>query len=837
VSINEMAWGADGTYAALDGLPYTTVAVNMDDGAFDAALSGFEWDEDHVYSYPHTSFLDADNRVSIRSNTATRPESISALLETECHGTVDAPEWIFVPNNRSKTIELAYADGPTGVPVRLNNDGVWDHPVDLDGDLQAPIVLRYFRRNRWPAGLFRLATTYRYNDDGEVIVTVQGPQPSTANAMEVAPWPRLGFPSSSDLENRYNLATFRPGRRLPENPWIIYNLGEDWDSDNLLQATFRTNNGSGYSLEDARAATWDGETMPEQAGSPGALAVTRSYYRYQEWPQRLWSSEWNADGSPRFGRDTFGRFCDVELDESSFESPIADPDQFNYQRWISMEGVEGFTRNISDDGGTIWIRGGESGGIESWANAVYSTNGHHTTMWSTSDGGAQPHLSTYVREAWWPPNVYRRLDTFRFYGGEGYNIEFRSSGESDEPGHEPLAESDHRWGSQIVDDWVRGLEEEIGRPIFENPREGMPWLLLPSNAVQSRGYVPEVEGHTISMLPGHMTQELEVFTEEQTRGVHRLDDGGNYTLGQEFRNGIALFFRPDCTWYLSDDPPETPAIVLVLEKTRQFFESYEDPDLVNDLAVELHDRTQMRADAWRRAITNAESQIRSLNDRIMQFMGQLQENHEKMAYYQQMSLERFKEILERNRVLVEREGALTYGPNHLTLKMPPFNVEGLTIGPLSITLTTGNRAFSIRVEAGTGSNLSQFRNPHPHVDAGGNVCWGNGGTIAQNLSQGIDPLEFLFTTAQFLKTGYHERGAYCSIRNWSTTPTWFCQHCEVRHPENQQCPDYCGHCAEYIDPDDHVYCSVHGICYVPSEQVDDGCPQCRHSAEQSAAAS
>jgi hypothetical protein len=196
-----------------------------------------------------------------------------------------------------------------------------------------------------------------------------------------------------------------------------------------------------------------------------------------------------------------------------------------------------------------------------------------------------------------------------------------------------------------------------------------------------------------------------------------------------------------------------------------------------------------------------------------------------MAYYTNITRDGYRDILQRNRALVDTQGRLTYRGTTLKLRMHPFTIERQRIGPLIVTVTSGANVFEVKITIDPSSpNKSQFGHIHPHVDSGGRICWGSGGFMANQLAKGIDPLEFLFATAQFLKEGYQAGDAYCKIINWRQHRMWWCEDCDVEHPDGQQCPNQCSQCGQQVIWDEHGTCSEHGNCWSFNER--ETCPVC-----------
>jgi hypothetical protein len=842
VDTTHLRWDRSGDQFSIDGWNQPAQHINIHDleGTVRAMFGDAIYDAmgDEVITYPHIQSLANDPRIRVRDFTYTAPERIEALLETEVDGALAVPTHIFVENNRAKTIELVYSNDLKGTPERINHDGVWSHDPADDLREDRPVRLCYFRRNRWPAGLFRLAKTYRYNDEGNVLVTVHSAQPRGGGSITPRAWPRLSFPSALDLRRRVQLTNYlNRGNPIPDgSAWLQYDpgLGEgSGEGDRVLHIDYRVrSNGNADLYNRSTAVPGDFEYKNESTYDDGI--IRRSYYRFSDWPKYIWSLEWNDDGTPFYAPDAFGPRCPLDEDESSFESPIQGSNNFAYQKWFVFD--ENVVGHPDQREGTLWVNRVEEGvRVQRVSNTHW---GHHTTYWGAGhDDGPQPYMATYHRNGWWPRGLYRRCDNVALRNADYYNVQFRWDLESDAPGQAPL-DSEHRWGSAVIDAWVTQLEEEIGRPIYERPQDGMPWLAFYQEPIgTSRVRSVVLDGQALPLVPG--VQDPSLQTGDIASQDSIMDDSGGYYIANTYRTGIAALLRPDCVFYTNPDSDDERRhehpIIHYLEKFRSWFVAYEDPDLVRDLAVALHGRTHQRARTWKRNMEAAEAQARQFNERMMQEVAKVQEYRRKMAYYDTMDIDHFKSILERNRSLLEHHGTLTYGNNHITLKMNVFHIQGQPIGPLTIKIVTGD-TFGVTVRGDRNSgNQSQYGHPHPHVDPHGTICWGNGSEIASQLARGIDPLEFLFMAAEFFKTGYTPNDAYCKIANWSRAQTWYCEHCGVHHPQGESCPEICTHCNSYVDHDDHAHCETHNHCYTLSDTENETCPLCDAAAQSAAA--
>ncbi len=191
-----------------------------------------------------------------------------------------------------------------------------------------------------------------------------------------------------------------------------------------------------------------------------------------------------------------------------------------------------------------------------------------------------------------------------------------------------------------------------------------------------------------------------------------------------------------------------------------------------------------------------------------------------------MTLDTYKEHCESWRESLLNQGSLTIDRlNNLIFNLPTFtlqdqNERDVPLGPYKISFNLID--YSIKVTAT--ENLSHGdRYPHPHVDVNGYICWGNGVETIQRLLANPNPLEILFTTAHFLKHGYHRSGAYVKLEYWLPPSGWYCEHCDVRHPDDTLCPRQCQRCSGHPRiMDSHQWCEDHERCF----DLPGMCAQC-----------
>jgi hypothetical protein len=185
--------------------------------------------------------------------------------------------------------------------------------------------------------------------------------------------------------------------------------------------------------------------------------------------------------------------------------------------------------------------------------------------------------------------------------------------------------------------------------------------------------------------------------------------------------------------------------------------------------------------------------------------------------------------------------------------------EYAEIGPFKISLDRQTLALSVHSVNGgtpeTTTRMSRGGHIHPHVSSDGLVCWGgsapdsdtpSGRDLVRQIMQRRNMFELLFYAVDFFKRGYYSGDAYEQLSGWVEDPhqdEWYCDHCEVYHPNGSDCPNICQDCGEYVDWEVHRYCPEHG-CYdmqtaTPSRDPadyesahEDHCPTCIEEREE-----
>lgn len=786
---------------------------------------------------PHTSFQDfcvphirGPRSFTIESTEWSRPASLSKTLDAMENGSNSLPLWVFSSTGECDFIEDTVSDSI----LYLSNDANEEVQGELThrsvGSNPEDYCVAYYRQSAWPAGLYRLIDSYRHEGENTQIPGSIVGQVIGRHRDLVAP-ARLGldYVRNIDLVHASDISvSIVHARTVTQSTqeWWFWN---DHDLNASGEGTFhfaRTEDQrqSYFEHEDAfvNRVGADGADLPGNPNS--ALEISHSLYRYDRWPENVFSSAWTPAGEPAYGPDAMGRgYNEVEAgspDESSFENPITDPDAFAYQTWVKFSCWQP-TNGNHQQGRSVWVA---EDNVRRAGFHSSSSEEHAFNQWTNDDKGFE---ASYYRRRHFPEGVYRRLDRMRLHGTADSFITRLEH--EDEP---PLSECGAPWHSNLLRDWITAMEEEIGRPIFSDPSQGAPWIRLWSpqeTESHSREYNALLGGNYVILRPGQAPIHPVGF-EEDVLGNFQCDDGNHFAT--KYRTGMDFHFDPCATRYVSGTPrtgeaPEN-GLQLLLDKIAPFFREYRDPNVVTDLAASLYSRVASKKNAFDGDVRNKMAAISRVQGQLNELVGSLGQVYETMAYYDTMSEAKYIATLEGNLELITQHGTLKHRNNTLTLTLNEFEIANQPLGPMNIKLTwTGRGAFNVTVHPVRGcENKSQHGHVHPHVSNGedGSICWGGGGRMAEALARNIDPLEFIFATAIFLKTGYQAGDAYCRIGNWTPVSTWFCNPCNDDHVEGQPCPYICQSCTVRVDWDEHGRCEQHNSCWSYDDR--ETCPVC-----------
>ena len=676
--------------------------------------------------------------------------------------------------------------------------------------------ISYFRREWWPAGVYRLAEVYHTetaHSGAPATIPIFDDEPSVENARLIVTG-RLRYPVLEQYGRRLNLSEMllrAVGETVPANPdWVFWETPPD--SVTPQTRCIHVNIQSDHVL----VLHSSDEELVRVAG------VT-SLYRHEHWPEHVWSGKWKVldDGTtePMFGPDAFGRTCGRE-DNSTDQNPIRLEAEFDFQKWVRPR----WDARATSTTGTGHIHVGIAN--SRWAAAARPPrDNYHIQSWSER---GKTYEATYFRRATFPPGLWRRVDHFSDAVAVRYGTNTATMTVQQHPDEPGQADAEAPWFSSVLHDWVRAMEEEIGRPIYSNPAQGSPWIKgwSPEESVAIATVItPLVDGHQLFMPIGELPR-----IRGQNRGVNLHDDRQDYYYARKYRTGVALAFNPCSLTYAAEAEAGTErpehALHVVLSKLESFFRDYHDPDVVEDMVDDVFERIQLRANSFQERINTEQHSIRSYQRNIDRHVKAIANLYDQQSFYRDMTKGRFRKSLESNRDLISNFGKMTLENDELVLTMDQFFIEGQAIGPLQVSMNISGNTYPIRVVAL--NNESQYGNAHPHIDTDGRACWGNGAEEASAMSSGADPLEFMFWTANFLKEGYHEVGSFCRIGQWSRAQVWWCENCEVEHPTGAMCPHYCQRCENHVDMESHHHCGNHG-CW--SEDDHDDCPGCETQNE------
>ena len=718
--------------------------------------------------------------------------------------------WVFWdPSIEHATLSAESLAGDTLVTVHPEEDA----PIDREG-LFDPVWLTqghvpYFRRAYWPDGLFRIAGIIRFGD-GEGPRAYQVPcfsnePPANAEALSIRR-PAVSYPTAEHfIGGRIGLATLlaQPGRRIRSTHWILWDMGSEISDASL----HLTPTGSTYSVSDAIEGI-------VKSSEPGIITL----YRYKHWPSHTWSAVWDGEET-FFKEDAFGPFQDEQSDTSTHQAPVTDRQEFQFPKWIKP--VWHSTLSVASDKRYIVVN------ISHNRATVGSMGDHHPiTYWTDTD---QPKKAVYFRERSFPAGVYRRLDRHSLSVRAG-RIRIATYVHQDEPCHTTAPAP---WYSERLAQWVERMSERLGRPIHSHPDQGTPFL-----SVEDPGHNRGSAGFRFTFGGAEMQAQssMHVHIDEGDNITNLTCDNNQIYWGSKYRTGIKLHFDPHMLHYVEgQEGVEGHPLDAILSSFEEFFATYEDPDITEELSEQVWNRVANRVNRFDNDVERAKQSIRSKQEHLDAAVQHLQSLYERRSFFADLSQAKFRSILRRNRRLIERQGSLTFDGNMIKLKVDPFEIQGQPIGPLMVSMTLNETAFRVKVTSTNSeqsqANLSQQGYCHPHVDSRSHrICWGTGGNIAAELANGFDPLEYLFATVQFLKEGYHAEGAYVRIDQWRPRQVWWCEHCEADHPNGEDCPHLCRHCGEYVDMDEHEHCSDHRVCW--NNLDDDDCPRCAEASEQ-----
>jgi hypothetical protein len=397
--------------------------------------------------------------------------------------------------------------------------------------------------------------------------------------------------------------------------------------------------------------------------------------------------------------------------------------------------------------------------------------------------------------------------------------------------------------SRIIDEqnryfesWKGFLEASTGQKILLSPELNRPWLILPNHYDQ---HYLTIEGHEILGWGEDLPYVSEYIKCDGDRSV-------NCAAVVESGRALQLLVDPRTVRYVQqhdgrgEDSRPNPGWLL-LRAIESFFKDWKKkmPERLEKVFMGIkEERLNWLDNQIRRSIsiaTNLEASLKETNDDLVR-------HRRAQIALRHISSKHFTEAADNWHGIIDSIGELsvirpnnTDLPTALRLTMPDFELEGVTLGPYRIDLDLSE--LTIKVE-NTGDTKSWEYHHHPHVDTEGNICWGDSPRTIIDVINRANPLEILFCVADFLKTSYTPGGSYCRLENWERNEddgTWYCEHCDCRHDDDNSCPQWCGECEQHTrDWSEHHTCNDHYECWeegnLPREHRDEDaeeCPECR----------
>lgn len=751
---------------------------------------------------------------------------------------IDLPAWIrFSPGHR-------FHDERTRIINISSNSERWralpnQRHTHLESGIPEVPVIPYFRRGWWPAGTYRLAELYYIEEaapedlrtawERPAVIPIFNDEPSKEMSEEYQA--QLSSESGqlvaeqyykrctlSDLHGDGSGELFKTLENGKPPTWVYYGRYETSAIANIA----KTEGVLAFNCDPYGPGNWQCQEPVEFSFRHRDLDIVM--YRFRRWPHFVWSTQWktNEDGQkvPVYGPDAFGSTCPRE-DNSSFENPVSIEGEFAYQKWIRPTWDPAAATTVASSIMSVGITGGRC-----TSRPHSSRSNYHIHDWTEQ---SQSYKATYFRRESFPPGVWRRADRFTdAINRHSRVIRMHPLFQDDEPG---AADAPAPWYSSVLAEWIADIEQKTGRTISNDPSGNAPWLKAWSpadNEEYGNGSVSmNVSGHRLILPIGELPT-----IRGQGRGSNYYGDNRDYYFARRYRSGVALTFNPCGVRYEeqreNDDRPHP--LKVILDKIQEFYIDYRDPDVVEDLVDDMFERVQTKVDSYNETISRKRVRIRELQRSMSQSASDISDLLQQRSRYDSMTKPRFRHTLETHRALVTNLGKLRLEGSLLILDMNVFEIQEQPIGPLRVEIDMSSDAFPMSVSSS--ENLSQYNHPHPHVDVEGRVCWGTGVRLAEQMARGADPLEFLFWAATALREGYQPEDAYCKIDQWLSAPVWWCEYCEVDHPDGSDCPNQCPECDSHADMDLHNTCTEHG-CW--DEDDYDECPGCEADREQAEA--
>lgn len=385
--------------------------------------------------------------------------------------------------------------------------------------------------------------------------------------------------------------------------------------------------------------------------------------------------------------------------------------------------------------------------------------------------------------------------------------------------------------------WLKFLRDSTGLDI--NKRSTPFYKVL-----NSRDGYADHYGHSLRFPEGKL--RCRMWDIATGAGATAIKDNDGYIFAYIFDRGVQLMVDPETVAW-ADEAPEGetrrhPAFA-VLGPIEEFFKTWNErfPErLADGFMVMRKERLRVLE---KRRVKNITRIMAYKKDLRALESGQVETRRaHKVAL--DMTRERF---LESAREWLASPPGMTL-VDHFDMKdketilhTKSFVVEGVNLGPYKIALSHTDLHVNVTATA----NISHRGYCHPHV-SGGDICWGSDVSYYKRIQNTLNPVEILIAVADFLHTGYSEGGAYHKLYSWRADNDgggfYDCDYCANeglqpnRHPDDENCPQYCSECENYIlSMAWHRNCWDHG-CYNIVDGADDVCPTCRSIEEENARA-
>lgn len=378
-------------------------------------------------------------------------------------------------------------------------------------------------------------------------------------------------------------------------------------------------------------------------------------------------------------------------------------------------------------------------------------------------------------------------------------------------------------GLEVMQQWASFMGEKIGRTICDTRGDGLPVPYLTASSGGTDGFLYFLlDGHEVKA--GHSWIDQDDLSEPIAMPASKYE-GENVFIGYKSDMGMSLMIDPSTIIYTQDGDDRPHPMSLLLDTIgKEYFEGWKEGQLDIRLSAIFSRMSNQNASSLEQEVERAQGQLQRALRNLDPLYAALSEAQRKVIAARSLDIEVFRQQCQGWEELLLNQGALNIDrENNLILRIPQFTIndgsdwnEGngvqVPLGPLRVRYNLQDHR--IKVSSDNNETLSHStRYPHPHVSREGDICWGDSTHVIENVLRNPNPMEVLFTVAHFLKEGYHEPGAYTSLRNWLPPSGWMCSHCNVRHQDGTRCPHQCPRCDQYVSWDTHAHCDEHNVCY------------------------